>query len=88
MQCHKELDENKTVGIDRVTKAEYEDLEEKHHKSRGTVKKKGIQVAIVAKGLYTEKQWKDETAWNYFLWEKIVQLTVKNTGNNLWTQIF
>ena len=29
MQCHKELDDSKVVGIDRVTKVEYEEHLEK-----------------------------------------------------------
>ena len=68
MQCHKELDGSKAVGIDRVTKAEYEEhLEEKHNKSCGAVEEQGIQAFTILEGIYTKEQWENETAGDCFL---------------------
>ena len=52
MQCHRELDGSKAVGIDEVTKKEYgENLEQNIE---------GLVAAAIAPGVHSEKQW--ETA--------------------------
>ena len=54
LQCHKELDGNKAVGIDDITKREYsENLERNIENLVDRLKKESLQTTAVAKSIHS-----------------------------------
>ena len=68
LQCHKELDGSKAVGIDEITKKEYErNLEQNIDDLVEKIEKKILQATAINKGIYSQKQWKTSTIRNCVL---------------------
>lgn len=78
MQCHKELDDSKVVGIDRVTKVEYEEHLEKNTTNLvRRLKDKAYKPLPSLRGDIPKSNWKMRPLGIASYENKIVQLAVK-----------